>query len=68
MSKLPSGWIFRARVVNKGTEIQVDQEELITCGECVYFKRDVAINVEGVPIPLLVAHEVCTKWGGMPNK
>ena len=32
------------------------------CKECKYFEYDSVANVDG--IPLIVAHEICTKWGG----
>ena len=34
MAKLPSGWLFIPRVINKGTAIEVEQKELVTCKDC----------------------------------
>ena len=31
------------------------------CKNCKFFKRDVWANIDG--IPLIVAHEMCNKWG-----
>ena len=31
------------------------------CKECKYFKYDSVAKVDG--IPLIVAHEICNKWG-----
>lgn len=31
------------------------------CKECKYFEHDSVANVDG--IPLIVAHEICNKWG-----
>lgn len=35
--------------------------ELIRCKDCKYFELDHFDNVNG--IPLITAHECCTKWG-----
>lgn len=35
--------------------------ELIRCKECKYFELNHWENVSGMP--LIVAHEICTKWG-----
>ena len=32
------------------------------CKECKYFEYDSMAKVDG--IPLIVAHEICNKWGG----
>ena len=37
-------------------------EELIAkCKNCKYFEYDSVANVDG--IPLIVAHEICSRWG-----
>jgi len=36
--------------------------ELITCKECKYFEHDSFLK--GSKVPLIVAHEICKKWGG----
>ena len=41
MAKLPSGWILIPKPVNNGTAVEIEQRELITCKDCVYFVRDV---------------------------
>lgn len=35
--------------------------ELIRCKDCKYFELNHWENVHGMP--LIVAHEICTKWG-----
>lgn len=37
-------------------------EELVRCKECRYFENDHWEKVN--EIPLIVAHEICTRWGG----
>ena len=37
------------------------QPELIHCKDCKYFEYNVAVKIND--IPLIVAHEICTKWG-----
>lgn len=39
------------------------QPEVIRCKDCKYFELDHFEKVEKFPIPIIVAHEVCTKWG-----
>ena len=42
--------------------LEVRQEQgLIMCKDCKYFEYDHVAKVDGVP--LIVAHEICTKWG-----
>ena len=36
--------------------------EIICCIDCRYFHEDVWEIVQG--IPLIIAHEICEKWGG----
>lgn len=31
------------------------------CKDCKYFEYDSAVKVDGAP--LIVAHEICSKWG-----
>ena len=40
---------------------QREMSELILCKDCKYFEYDSVAQVEG--IPLIVAHEICKKWG-----
>ena len=35
--------------------------DLIHCKDCKYFEYDSTAKVDG--IPLIVAHEICTRWG-----
>jgi len=35
--------------------------EIGRCGKCKYFEADYVSKVDGVP--LIVAHEICRKWG-----
>ena len=35
--------------------------EIIHCRDCKYFEYDHVSKVDG--IPLIVAHEICTRWG-----
>lgn len=39
----------------------VDAIPVIRCKDCKYFELNHLENVNG--IPLIVAHEICTKWG-----
>ena len=34
--KLPKGWIFIAKPIRKGIAIELEQKELILCGDCEY--------------------------------
>ena len=36
-------------------------EEIKHCKDCKYFEYDSVAKVGG--IPLIVAHEICSKWG-----
>ncbi len=33
------------------------------CKECKYFVYDQMLRVEALRVPVIVAHEVCTRWG-----
>lgn len=33
------------------------------CKDCKYFEYDSVAKVDGIQIPLIVAHEICSKWG-----
>ena len=46
-------------------------QELIRCKDCKYYERDHFDAVyyptesgEAQKVPLITAHEICTKWGG----
>lgn len=42
-------------------EAIIDGTPLSKCKNCKYFEYDSVANVDG--IPLIVAHEICSKWG-----
>ena len=37
---------------------------LIRCKDCKHFELDYFEKVEGFPVPIIVAHEICMKWSG----
>lgn len=39
----------------------IDTKPLIRCKDCKYFEYDSLAMVDG--IPLIVAHEICKRWG-----
>ena len=40
-----------------------EQTEIVRCKDCKYFEFDHFEKVEGFPIPIIIAHEICMKWG-----
>lgn len=38
--KLPKGWIFIAKPIRKGTAIEIEQRDLIFCGECKHWNEE----------------------------
>ena len=45
-----------------GIDIEkIYQERVGHCKDCKYFEYDSVVKVDG--IPLIVAHEICKKWG-----
>ena len=48
------GWAVKALEALPEVEIGM-------CRDCKYFETDHVAKVDG--IPLIVAHEICTKWG-----
>ena len=40
----------------------VNPQKTGMCKDCKFFEYDSVANVDG--IPLIVAHEICSKWGG----
>ena len=38
-------------------------QDLIRCEDCKYFELDHFEKVEGFPVPIIVAHEICMRWG-----
>ena len=59
--KLPSGWIAKTKVDRKGVNVTLEMSDLILCKDCKYFEYDRFAKVD--EIPLIVAHEICNKWG-----
>ena len=47
------------KAIKNGTVLP--EKPIIYCKDCAYFEYDVVKNVDG--IPLIVAHEMCSKWG-----
>ena len=43
-------------------EIIEDRRPLVRCKDCKYFELDHFDRIDG--IPLITAHEICTKWSG----
>lgn len=39
------------------------QPEIVRCKDCKYFELDHFEKVDEFPIPIIVAHEICMKWG-----
>lgn len=39
----------------------ISEQKIGRCRDCKYFEYDSVANVDG--IPLIVAHEICNKWG-----
>ena len=46
--KLPHGWLFIPKSINKGTAIEVEQKELILCHDCKHYEADITGNPWGV--------------------
>ena len=42
-------------------ELPTVQPEIVRCNDCKHFEYNHVENVNG--IPLIVAHEICTRWG-----
>ena len=42
-------------------ELPTVQPEIVRCKDCKHFEYNHVENVNG--IPLIVAHEICTRWG-----
>ena len=59
--KLPSGWIFKIKSTTNATPVEVTKSDLILCRDCKYFELNHFDNMNG--IPLITAHEICTRWG-----
>ena len=42
-------------------ELPTVQPNIVRCKDCKHFEYDHVANING--IPLIVAHEICTRWG-----
>lgn len=59
-----NGWaVSRANVDCMLRSLPSAQTEVIYCRECKHFELDHLEKIQGFPIPIIVAHEICTKWG-----
>lgn len=58
--------ILKEKIVRYETDGSIvkgyDAGELVRCKDCRYFETDHWEKVN--EIPLIVAHEICTRWGG----
>lgn len=36
---------------------------VIRCVECKHYQEDVFRHIEGIPVPVIVAHHICQYWG-----
>lgn len=58
--------ILKEKIVRYETDGTIvkgyDAGELVRCKDCRYFETDHWEKVN--EIPLIVAHEICTRWGG----
>lgn len=41
-----------------------DYRELLRCKDCKYFELNYFEKLDAISIPVIVAHEICTRWGG----
>ena len=63
-------WAKRVREINPNAVVipcdaevvPADAVEVVRCKDCKYFELDHFDRING--IPLITAHEVCTKWSG----
>ena len=37
--------------------------QVIRCADCKYYHEDFWGQIEGLPMPIIIAHQVCEKWG-----
>ena len=59
-------WIIGDEFLDEEIKQEADAQgylkELIQCKDCQYFEADHWEEING--IPLIVAHKICTRWGG----
>lgn len=36
----------------------------IRCKDCKYYHEDFWGEIDGLPMPIIIAHQICSKWGG----
>lgn len=36
---------------------------MINCKDCKYYHADFWGEIEGFPVPIIIAHQICEKWG-----
>ena len=51
------------RIVDMKPVWPLDKPKIIRCKECKYFEYDSVAKTKVDGIPLIVAHEICSKWG-----
>lgn len=37
--------------------------QVIRCANCKYYHEDLWAEIDGLPMPIIIAHQVCVKWG-----
>ena len=52
---------FKKEIIDSACNRILEQEKTGHCKDCKYFEYDSVAKVDG--IPLIVAHEICNKWG-----
>ena len=40
-----------------------DRVSVVRCVDCRYFERDSWAKIAEFPIPIIVAHDICKRWG-----
>lgn len=62
---IKDGTVYRHRCIDPQQimDLPSAQPEIIRCRDCKYFELDHFEKVGGFPIPIIVAHEICMKWG-----
>ena len=50
-------------VIKDIRQLPPEQPEVVKCKDCKYFELDHFLKSDRFQIPIIVAHEVCMKWG-----
>lgn len=61
----PMEWIVEAESLSEFIDhgrYTLSTKPLIRCKDCKHFELDHFEKVEGFPVPIIVAHEICMKW------